>query len=109
MLNEASGQAVAAAMRSPMPKLTAYDVMLELNSKLPARDKVTLDVSELSISDGEVDRIITQGAPRRRSTRSPRSKGAQEVTCFSKIDSGDNSVGANGVRQFAFTIAATCM
>src|SRR5207248_1679776 len=45
--------AVAGAA-SPIPKLSAYDVLLEISNHVPPRDKITLDVDKVEIDEQHV-------------------------------------------------------
>ena len=40
---------------SPLPKMSAYDILLEINAKIPRKDKITLDIDKLEIDDQKVD------------------------------------------------------
>ena len=97
----------AGAADSPMPRMSAYDVLLELNAHLPAKEKVTLDVEKLHIDsqkvelDGrvktadEVDTLVTE---------------LKKVECFHKdITRGASETGPNGEKKFKLTINAQCM
>src|SRR5262249_949020 len=44
-----------AAVVSPLPKMSAYDILLAINEKLPARDKITIDVTQLDINENAVE------------------------------------------------------
>jgi hypothetical protein len=68
------------AGESPMPKMSAYDLLLEINGKLPARDKITLNVTSIDIKDNKVsDRGLGQDA---RGDRSARGEGAVKgISC----------------------------
>lgn len=91
---------------SVLPRMTAYDVLLELNGKLPARDKVTLDVEDLDIRPGKISFKAT-------AKNSPEIDAIEEaldqVECFEDISRGSTSVGAGDVREFSFTITTNCM
>jgi hypothetical protein len=91
---------------SPMPKQSAYDLLLDINSKLPARDKVTLDITSLEItpnkvsirgsakSDDEIDAIIAE---------------LGKITCFKDATSGTRETGPKGERRFQLNIRNECM
>src|SRR5262245_22020864 len=40
---------------SPMPKMSAYDILLEVSGKVPPKDKITVDIDRIDISDQKVD------------------------------------------------------
>lgn len=91
---------------SVLPRMTAYDILLEINSKLPERDKVTLDVADLDIRPGKITFKAT-------AKNSPEIDALEEaldqVACFKDISRGSTSVGAGDVREFSFTITTNCM
>jgi general secretion pathway protein L len=92
--------------KSPLPRMTAYDIMLELNTKLPDRDKVTLDVEKLDIRPGKITFEATaKTSPEIDSLEEALSK----VECFKEVSRGSTSVGQDDVRKFSFTITTNCM
>ncbi len=104
ILNTASGQVAEAA--SPLPKMTAWDILLDISQRMPARDKVTLDVELVEIAAGKV---IIKGT-----AKSPEEVDAVEAAlkdqkCFEDINRGATQATADGKRQFEFTIKAGCM
>jgi general secretion pathway protein L len=92
--------------KSPLPRMTAYDILLELNTKLPDRSKVTLDVEKLDIRQGKITLEAT-------AKTSPEIDDVEEalkqVECFKEISRGSTSVGQDDVRKFSFTITTNCM
>ena len=91
---------------SPMPKLSAYDLLIEINAKLPPRDKITVDITSLEISsakvslrgsaktDDEIDAIIAE---------------LGKITCFKDATSGTRETGPKGERRFQLNIRNECM
>ena len=104
-LLETQGVTGEEAKDSPLPGMTAYDILLAINKQLPKRDKITLDVRELDIksgkvtmkasakSSGEIDQLEEQLA---------------KIDCF-KVSRGATSTGANDMQEFSFNITSTCM
>jgi general secretion pathway protein L len=96
----------AGGKKSPLPRMTAYDILLELSNKLPDRSKVTLDVEKLDIRQGKVTLEAT-------AKTSPEIDAVEEalkqVECFKDISRGSTSVGQDDVRKFSFTITTNCM
>ncbi|MBP9203182.1 MAG: pilus assembly protein PilM [Kofleriaceae bacterium] len=94
------------SQNSPMPKLSAYDVLLAINGKLPGKDKVTLNVSNLEIgfekvtlrgtakTPEEIDLIVTE---------------LKKIECFEEPQRGATENGPNGEKRFQLTIKANCM
>ena len=64
---DTSGRRRRSAATSPLPKMSAYDLLLEINAHVPAKDKITLDIDKLEIDDQKVDIV---GHRRRRPRRS---------------------------------------
>jgi general secretion pathway protein L len=94
------------AKKSPLPRMTAYDILLELNAKLPDRSKVTLDVEKLDIRPGKISLEAT-------AKTSPEIDAVEEalskVECFKEVSRGSTSVGQDDVRKFSITITTNCM
>ena len=49
---------------SPLPRASAYDILLEISAKVPAKDKILLDVNRLDISDKKVELAGTVKTPK---------------------------------------------
>jgi general secretion pathway protein L len=95
------------AQASPMPKLTAYDLLLDISSHAPPKDKITLDLEHVTIDDTkieingttktseEIDLLITE---------------LRKVDCFkSNVQRGATDTLASGVKRFKLTISSPCM
>jgi len=91
---------------SPMPKMSAYDLMLLINSKVPARDKVTLDVTDLDIKDNKVNIKASAKTPEEIDQLESALK---EITCIKEITRGSTTNGPNGEKNFSFAIRTECM
>jgi Tfp pilus assembly PilM family ATPase len=100
----ATGPGGGAAL-SPIPKMTAYDLLLEINSHVPPKDKITLDVDKLDIDEQKVDMSGTAKTPEEIDLLVTELK---KSDCFKDIQRGPTEVGDNGVRKFRLTIAPTC-
>ncbi|HTR55517.1 MAG TPA: pilus assembly protein PilM [Kofleriaceae bacterium] len=96
----------AAAAGSPMPHMTAYDVLIELNGHLPPKDKITLNVDKLNIDDQKVDLQGTVKTPEELDQLVGELK---KVDCFKDVQRGATDPGENGTRRFHVTITAQCM
>lgn len=94
------------AKKSPLPRMTAYDILVELNTKLPDSSKVTLDVERLDIRPGKITFEATAKS-------SPEIDAIEEalrqVECFKEISRGSTSVSDGDVRKFSFSITTNCM
>ena len=93
---------------SPIPKLSAYDILLEINSHVPPKEKVTLDIDKLDIDDkSKVDISGTAKTPEEIDLLVGELK---KVDCFNKeVNRGPTETGENGVKKFKLTINAQCM
>lgn len=91
---------------SPLPEMSAYDLLLQINEKLPPRDKVTLDVSELEIKD---DKVIFKAAAKTPEEIDLIDTALKQITCFKEITRGSTTSGADDSKNFSFTIRSECM
>jgi Tfp pilus assembly PilM family ATPase len=104
-VNSSSGAAAAAAA-SPLPKMTAYDILLEINAHVPAKDKITLDVDKLDIDEQKVD---ISGTAKTGEEIDLLVAELKKITCFKDIQRGATETGEGGVKKFKLTIPSTCM
>ena len=92
---------------SPIPKLTAYDIVLDISSHVPPKDKITLDLEHVTIDDTkveingttktseEIDLLITE---------------LRKIECFkNNVQRGATDTLASGVKRFKLTVASPCM
>ena len=97
---------VATAEGSPMPKMSAYDIMLAINENVPAKDKITLNITDLDIA---ANKIAIKGSAKTPEEIELLVDGLKKVSCFTDVSRGSTQTGANGEKQFQLTITATCM
>jgi hypothetical protein len=88
-----------------LPKASAYDLLDAISTKVPAADKVALNIEALDIrpkkttikgtidSAAAVDEIVAR---------------LKEIDCFEEISKGPISEVSGGAKQFSLTIAAKC-
>jgi general secretion pathway protein L len=100
-----SNGAAAGGSLSPVPKMTAYDLLLEINSHVPPKDKITLDVDRLDIDEQKIDMTGTAKTPQEIDLLEAELK---KSDCFKDIQRGPTEVGDNGVRKFRLTINPQC-
>jgi general secretion pathway protein L len=91
---------------SPLPKESAYDLLLEINAKLPGRDKVTLDVTQLDISK---DKVSIRGSAKTDEEIDQIFTAIKDIKCFSDITPGTRETGTKGERRFQLTMTSACM
>jgi Tfp pilus assembly PilM family ATPase len=95
------------AQVSPMPKLTAYDIVLDISSHIPPKDKITIDIDRLSIDDTKVD---INGTTKTSEEIDLLITELKKVECFkNNVTRGPTDTQANGVKRFKLTITAPCM
>lgn len=92
--------------KSPLPRMSAYDVMLEINQALPDRKDVALDVYDLDIKAGKIN--IKASAHSNAEIDKIEEK-LKSIKCFEDVARGDTSVGPGDVREFSFSIKSNCM
>lgn len=91
---------------SPMPKLSAYDLLLDISTHVPPKDKITLDIQNLSIDEAKID--ITGVAKKAEEIDTLISE-LKKIECFkNNITRGGTETVSSGV-QFRLTISAQCM
>ncbi|HEX7840433.1 MAG TPA: hypothetical protein VF469_23300, partial [Kofleriaceae bacterium] len=103
---EANGPGGGAAA-SPMPRLTAYDLVLEISSHIPGKDKITLDIERMSIDDQKIDLSGTTKSSEEIDLLITELK---KIECIkNNLSRGPTDTLANGVKRFKLTITAQCM
>jgi general secretion pathway protein L len=90
---------------SPLPKWTAYDVLLEVSHRVPAKPEITLDVSDIDIKPGKVTLRATTATT---AEVEALKKKLREQKCFDDISDPSISAGPNDVKSFSLTIKTTC-
>ncbi|MEO8845138.1 MAG: pilus assembly protein PilM [Kofleriaceae bacterium] len=91
---------------SPIPKMSAYDMLLEINAHIPPKDKITIDVDKLEIDQTKIEMSGTAKTPEEVDLLVSELK---KIECFNKeVNRGATESGENGVRKFKFTITPQC-
>jgi general secretion pathway protein L len=90
---------------SPVPKMTAYDLLLEVNSHVPPKDKITLDVDKLEVDGEKVDMSGTAKTPEEIDLLVSE---LRKSDCFKDIQRGPTETGEGGVKKFRLTIPVAC-
>ncbi len=102
----ANGPGGAGPSASPVPKMSAYDVLLEINAHIPPKDKITLDIEKLEIDETKVD---LQGSAKTSEEIDLLVAELKKVECFKDIQPGPTETGENNVKKFRLTISMQCM
>ena len=95
-----------AAAASPLPKMSAYDILLEINGKIPPKEKITLDIDKLDVDDQKVEMTGSAKTAEEIDLLVTELKG---IKCFKEIQRGATETGEGGVKKFKLTIPTTCM
>ncbi|MCA9679118.1 MAG: pilus assembly protein PilM, partial [Myxococcales bacterium] len=108
ILSSASGQVAGAV--SPLPKMTAWDTLLDISNRMPAHDKITLDVDTIDIDPSKILFKGTAMTPDEVDAIEAALKAQvpNEQPCYVEVNRGaTQQVGDK--RQFEFTIKPACM
>jgi Tfp pilus assembly PilM family ATPase len=95
----------AGAASSPLPKQTAYDVLIEVSAHVPPKDKVTIDIQHIDIG---TDKIELAGTAKKPNEIDMLVDELKKVPCFTKVDRGPTTVSGE-LQSFSINIAAQCM
>jgi len=90
---------------SPLPKASAYDILLEISSKVPPKEKISLDIDKLDITDQKIDLSGTVKTPEEIDLLVT---ALREIKCFKDITRGPTEADGE-LRKFKLTIPAQCM
>ncbi len=91
---------------SPLPKLTAFDQLVEISKHLPARSEGRLDVLEIEI---EPKKVFIKAVADSAATIETVEKKLKDIDCFGDITAGRVDTVADG-KQFQLTISSgKCM
>ncbi len=105
VLNTSGGGGGAIGV-SPLPKSSAYDILLMISEKVPPKDKITLDIDQLQIDDQKVD---LQGTTKTAEGIDLLVSELRKIECFKDVSRGPTDTGADGVKKFKLTITQQCM
>jgi Tfp pilus assembly PilM family ATPase len=101
------GGPAGTAAASPMPRLTAYDLLLDISSRIPAKDKITLDVERMTIDDQKID---INGTTKSSEEIDLLISEIKKIECFkNNVTRGPTDTLPSGVKRFKLTITAQCM
>jgi general secretion pathway protein L len=103
---DANGPAGSAAA-SPMPRLTAYDLLLDISAHIPGKDKITLDIEKMTIDDQKID---INGTTRSAEEIDLLIGEIKKIECFkNNVTRGPTDTLPSGAKRFKLTITAQCM
>ena len=90
---------------SPLPKMSAFDIVLEINSKLPARDKITLDITELEIRDS---RVSIKASAKKPEQIDDFEKAMKDIKCLTQPARSNTQTAGEWI-NFSYTFKNECM
>ncbi|MFN0248703.1 MAG: pilus assembly protein PilM [Kofleriaceae bacterium] len=102
----ASGAGGAAGGFSPLPKASAYDVLLEISAHVPPKDKITLDIDQIQIDDQKVD---ISGTTKSAEGIDNLVSELKKIECFKEVNRGPTDTQSDGTKRFKLTIPIACM
>ncbi len=91
---------------SPLPKLSAYDILLEISNKVPPKEKITLDIDQMQIDEAKVD---IQGTTKTAEGIDLLVSELKKIDCFKEVNRGQTDTNADGTKKFKLTITTACM
>ena len=104
ILGETEGSnSVTGGTASPMPKMSAYDILLEISAHLPPHDKVTLDMDKVIIDDKNV---TLEGLAKTSEEVDAINDALKKIECF-KITRGPTDTEGTS-KRFRMSITQTC-
>ena len=91
---------------SPLPKMTAYDILLEINNAMPGREDAKINVGSLEIKQGKITIKVTAGSV---AEMDKIEENLKKIECFKEVSRGSTSAGPDDVRSSSFSIKSSCM
>ena len=105
-LGKTAGAGAIGTNGSPMPRMSAYDILLEISSKVPPGDKITLDIDRLDINDQRVD---IDGVVKSSTEIDALVTELRKIECFKEVSRGPTTTGEGGEKRFKLNITNKCM
>jgi general secretion pathway protein L len=105
------------ADENPMPKMTAYDLLLALNTATPGKDQIKIDIQDLDIKPGKIVVRAVSGKTEARDAlqgiklleESLKKAESNKQKCFADFPTPESQPGPDGSRNFTLTIKTTCL
>lgn len=91
---------------SPLPKMTAYDMLIDMNSRIPDGKTIVLDVLDLELKQGKITMKATAGTTDEIDKLEEALKGQK---CFEEVTRGNISAGPEDKKDFSVSIKTNCM
>jgi Tfp pilus assembly PilM family ATPase len=90
---------------SPLPKMSAWDVMIEVSAHIPPKEKITIDIDKIDITDTQVDITGIAKTPKEIDDLVVELK---KIECFKEPQRGNTDTSDQGTK-FRLTIPSNCM
>lgn len=105
------GTTTGGSIGSPLPRMTAYDILLEISKSLPTRKDVTLNVENLDIKRGKITLKLSAASA---ADLDKIEESLKKIECFKEVSrgstsSGSTAAGSSDVRRTTFGIKSECM
>ncbi len=100
-----SAAAAGVNQLNPVPKVTAYDLLIEVSEKVPAKDKVTLDIDKLIIEPTKID---IGGTAKTSEEVDLLQAELKKISCYKDMTRGPTT-SEDSVKRFSFTITTECI
>jgi general secretion pathway protein L len=90
---------------APIPKASAYDLLGEISRRVPAAEKIKLDMTELDIRP---KKVFIRGTVESAAAVDELQQSLDQSECFDEIVKGFINEVSGGVKSFTLTIASKC-
>lgn len=96
---------------SPMPRMTAYDLLLDVSSRMPPNEEIKVDITQIDLKPGKIAIKATTGTTEKHDAVEASAeiiKALKAQPCFEEVTRGTISSGPNDTKNFPVTIKETC-
>jgi general secretion pathway protein L len=90
---------------APVPKATAYDLLDQISKKMPAADKIKLDIAELDIKP---KKTFIKGTVDSATAVDEIAEKLKEIECYDEVTKGAVTEVAGETKQFTLNVGAKC-
>lgn len=100
-----------AASDSPMPRMTAYDLLLDISSRMPPSKEVKIDITQIELKPKRISiKAITGTTDKYDAVEASAEviKALKGQSCFEEVSRGNISSGPNDTKNFPVTIKENC-
>jgi len=97
---------------NPMPKMTAWDLLLAFNAALPPKEEVKIDIEDIDIKQGKITvKAVSAPTPTQNALAGIKTlEGSlKKSKCFADFPSPQSQPGREDNREFSLTIKTPCM